>query len=308
MPDKAADRSPNVDQATVTGFGKEWSAFDQSKLTGAEYQKLFDGYFSIFPFESLPEDAEGFDLGCGSGRWAAGIADRVGKLHCIDPSAEALAVAKRRLSHRPNIEFHLATADTLPIKASSQDFGYSLGVLHHIPDTSRALADCVRKLKPGAPFLVYLYYSFDQRPAWYRALWSLSDGLRSRIAELPFPMRKTASNAIATTGLLAPGARRGGCRAARCQRVEFPARRLSPPQFLYDEDGCPGPVWHSPGAALFAKRDRANDAVCRADRYSIQRSGAILGGLWPEGTLTASAQPVAKRTTSANLAATTSAE
>jgi 2-polyprenyl-3-methyl-5-hydroxy-6-metoxy-1,4-benzoquinol methylase len=43
------------------------------------------------------------------------------------------------------------------------DFGYSLGVLHHIPDAQKALSDCVKKLKLGAPFLVYLYYSFDNR-------------------------------------------------------------------------------------------------------------------------------------------------
>jgi ubiquinone/menaquinone biosynthesis C-methylase UbiE len=192
-----AEESRNIDPATVKGFGQEWASYDQSELQGAEYRALFNGYFSIFPFDRLPADAEGFDLGCGSGRWAAGVAGRVGTLHCIDPSADALAVATRRLSHHPNVQFHLAASDTLPMESSSQDFGYSLGVLHHIPDTGRALADCVRKLKPGAPFLVYLYYKFDQRPGWYRALWSLSDVLRSRVAALPFPLRKAVSNAIA---------------------------------------------------------------------------------------------------------------
>ena len=45
----------------------------------------------------------------------------------------------------------------MKIKENSMDFGYSLGVLHHIPDTKEALQKCVSKLKPGAPFLVYLY-------------------------------------------------------------------------------------------------------------------------------------------------------
>ena len=85
----------NLDHATVEGFGQEWSAYDQSGLVGEEYRKLFDGYFRIFPFDELPPNAEGFDLGCGSGRWAAGVAPRVGILHCIDPSEQALAVAKQ---------------------------------------------------------------------------------------------------------------------------------------------------------------------------------------------------------------------
>ena len=146
--------SENVDRATVEGFGREWSAYDQAALTGEEYRKLFDGYFSIFPFDELPPDAEGFDLGCGSGRWAAGVAPRVARLHCIDPSEEALAVARERLKNQANVDLHHAAADTIPLEDASQDFGYSLGVLHHVPDTAKAMSDCVRKLKPGAPFLV----------------------------------------------------------------------------------------------------------------------------------------------------------
>lgn len=187
----------NIDSKTVSGFGREWSAYDQSKLTGPEYQALFDAYFSIFDFDGLPPDAEGFDLGCGSGRWAAGVAPRVRLLHCIDPSGEALNVARKRLRDCPNVRFHLASSDTIPLAEGSQDFGYSLGVLHHIPDTASALRDCIRKLKPGAPFLLYLYYRLDDRPAWYRALWRASDGARRVIAPLPFPLRKAVSAAIA---------------------------------------------------------------------------------------------------------------
>ncbi|MGH6659440.1 MAG: class I SAM-dependent methyltransferase, partial [Sphingomicrobium sp.] len=80
----------NIDHETVAGFGEEWSAFDQSRLDGEDYENEFDGYFEIFPFDSLPRDCEGFDLGCGSGRWAKRVATKVGQLHCIDPSSQAL--------------------------------------------------------------------------------------------------------------------------------------------------------------------------------------------------------------------------
>jgi SAM-dependent methyltransferase len=192
-----AVKSRNLDEPTVRGFGEEWAAFDQSELTAAEYQELFERYFAIFPFGSLPRDAEGFDLGCGSGRWSAGVAGRVGKLHCIDPSAEALAVARRKLAGAANVDFYLAASDSIPLADGSQDFGYSLGVLHHIPDTARALRDCAAKLKPGAPFLLYVYYRLDQRPAWFRAAWKASDLLRRAISMLPFQLRKTATSAIA---------------------------------------------------------------------------------------------------------------
>jgi len=187
----------NLDEKTVLGFGQEWAAFDQSPLQGAEFQQLFDRYFAGFPFDDLPAGAEGFDLGCGSGRWAAAVAPRVGLLHCIDPSPEALAVARRRLSSEPAARFHLASVDAIPLGDASQDFGYALGVLHHVPDTARALGDCVAKLKPGAPFLLYLYYKLDGRPLWYRAIWKASDQVRRTISRLPFRARKGITTGIA---------------------------------------------------------------------------------------------------------------
>lgn len=189
----------NLDEATVSGFGDEWNAFDQSKLSPADFSRWFDAYFGIFPFDTLPPNSEGFDLGCGSGRWATGVANRVGKLHCIDPATKALDVARRNLANSTNVEFHHASATTIPLPDRSQDFGYSLGVLHHIPDPAAALNAAVQKLKPGAPFLAYLYYRFDNRPAWFRAIWQASDTMRRLISRLPFPIRKLTAEAIAAT-------------------------------------------------------------------------------------------------------------
>lgn len=191
-------RSVNIDEVTVLGFGEEWASFTQEKLDPAEQRKLFDQYFSVFPFDQLPPGAEGFDLGCGTGRWAELVAARVGQLHCIDPAAKALAVARQRLKSRTNVRLHECGVDDIPLADGSQDFGYSLGVLHHIPDTEAAMATCVRKLKPGAPFLVYIYYAFDNRPGWYRSLWRVSELGRRAISRLPFGARKAVTSAIAT--------------------------------------------------------------------------------------------------------------
>lgn len=187
----------NIDRRTVADFGREWAAFDQVALDAEEQRLLFSQYFASFPFDDLSNDAEGFDLGCGSGRWAALMAPKVGKLHCIDPAREALEVCKRRLSALPNVEFHLAGADAIPLADASQDFGYSLGVLHHVPDTAQAMRDAARKLKAGAPFLVYLYYNFENRPLWFRLVWRGSDLMRRAIAPLPFPAKKAITTAVA---------------------------------------------------------------------------------------------------------------
>jgi len=188
---------PNIDTATVAGFGEEWAAFDQERLPGDDLRDQFDDYFHIFPFSKLPKGAEGFDLGCGSGRWAQEVAPRVGLLHCIDPSDKALAVAKRKLKQLKNARFHLASVEAIPLKNASQDFGYCLGVLHHVPDTAQGLRDAAAKLKPGAPFLVYLYYALDNRPLWFRSIWRATDAGRRVISALPFRARKLLAEGIA---------------------------------------------------------------------------------------------------------------
>jgi SAM-dependent methyltransferase len=189
--------SVNADTKTVEGFGVEWTRFDQSALPEEELRRIFEGYFRIFPWNELPPEAVGFDLGCGSGRWAKVVASRVGLLHCIDASGDALGVARRNLLQRTNCIFHHASVDQMPIEDGTMDFGYSLGVLHHVPDTLGGIRACVAKLKPGAPFLVYLYYAFDNRPLWFRAIWRINDTVRRVVSRLPYHAKYSISQIIA---------------------------------------------------------------------------------------------------------------
>src|SRR5215813_11653575 len=132
-------KPPNLDRTTVDDFGREWRRFDQRGVPSAELRRTFAEYFALFPWDSLPRDAAGFDAGCGSARWAALVAPRVGWLHCIDASAEALAVAQNSLGGLGNVSFHAAALEAMPLPDNSMDFGYSLGVLHHLPDPGRGL-------------------------------------------------------------------------------------------------------------------------------------------------------------------------
>ncbi len=181
----------------VEGFGDEWSRFDQSALSVNELESMFENYFNIFPWEKLTADAIGFDLGCGSGRWAKFAVRRVGRLVLMDPSERAVEVAKRSLQGQTNCEFHVAGVDEIPFPDEHFDFGYSLGVLHHIPDTENGLRKCVSKLKKGSPFLVYLYYAFDNRPFWFRWIWKLSEMIRRVVSRLPHGLRYVFSQILA---------------------------------------------------------------------------------------------------------------
>lgn len=187
----------NIDRKVVSDFGKEWLQFDQSAVPVDELQRTFNTYFRVFPWQRLPERARGFDLGCGSGRWAKLVAQHVAELHCIDASKEALDVAKKNLIECTNCYFHLASVDNIPLEDNSMDFGYSLGVLHHLPNPAEGIRSCVSKLKTGAPFLLYLYYAFDNKPSWFKSIWLVSDLIRRMLSRAPYPVKYWMSQIIA---------------------------------------------------------------------------------------------------------------
>lgn len=190
----------NIDPEVVRGFGQEWSTFrqDEESLSRDQRAAIFDSYFHIFPWHLLPPGGGvGMDIGCGSGRWSVMVAPRVAHLHLLDVSSEALDVARESLRGCSNVSFHANSVSEIPLPARSLDFAFSLGVLHHVPDTQAAIAVIAEKLKPGAPFLLYLYYAFDNRPPWYRTLWALSNAVRIVTSQLPHSLRRIVSETVA---------------------------------------------------------------------------------------------------------------
>jgi ubiquinone/menaquinone biosynthesis C-methylase UbiE len=193
--------SPNLDTRVAAGFGHEWSSFRQGAedLSATDREAIFESYFRIFPWEALPANPVGIDVGCGSGRWSVMVAPRVGHLHLLDASQDALAVARDNLAQAGNVSFHLASVGDIPLEDNSLDFAFSLGVLHHVPDTAAAIRAIASKLKRGAPFLVYLYYALDNRPWWFRAIWRFSNLFRVVISRAPPWLRLVVSQIIAVT-------------------------------------------------------------------------------------------------------------
>ncbi len=191
------NKSKIIIKKVVNDFGDEWERFDQSQVKKSELKKIFEQYFNIFPLNELNKNLVGFDLGCGSGRWAKFIAPRVKKLNCIDPSTKAISVAKKNLTNFKNINYVNSEVNKKILIKNSQDFGYCLGVLHHIPDTLNGIKICSMMLKKNAPFLIYLYYKFDNRNFLFKSLWEISDFLRLLICFLPFNIKKLFTDFLA---------------------------------------------------------------------------------------------------------------
>lgn len=136
---------------------------------------------------------------------AVGAAKSEANLHCIDPSS-ALDVAMQMLEGHSNVSFHRTSIDDETLPVNSQDFGYSLRVLHHIPDRSQGMRSSVAMLKPGVPFLAYLYYAFDNRSADFNLVWRCSDYLRRIIFRMPSRLKHLVTDALAL-GVCCPLAR-----------------------------------------------------------------------------------------------------
>src|SRR6201997_5523635 len=118
----------NLDLRVARGFGREWSTFrqDAEYLSQQQRQAIFDDYFRIFPWHLLPPGGGvGLDVGCGTGRWSLLVAPRVQHLHLLDPSAEALSVAKANLRGVNNVSYHLDSVASIPLAPKSLDFAFS---------------------------------------------------------------------------------------------------------------------------------------------------------------------------------------
>ena len=100
--------------------------------------------------EVPPSDVETIlDVGCGTGRFAAQLADTFGAAVIgIDPSETMLARAEANVRH-PRVTFRNGNTANLPVEDGSACLLYLSMVYHHIGDRGRAAREFSRALRPG---------------------------------------------------------------------------------------------------------------------------------------------------------------
>jgi len=184
----------NIDPNVVHDFGEEWKKF--SVHNDESVKELRKEYFDIIDESIVNKHTYMIDIGCGSGRWTDYFVDKAGFIEAIDPS-DAVFAADKMLGSKENVRITKASVDTLPWDDNTFDFGMSIGVLHHIPNTKQALIDCVKKIKPGGYFYVYLYYRFDDRGFLFKSIFYLSNLLRLVISRMPQGLKKFTCDVLA---------------------------------------------------------------------------------------------------------------
>lgn len=99
------------------------------------------------------------EVGCGLGTDGINFA-RAGAMYTgIDLTEASIELVRRRFEIEGlNANLKVADAESLPFADASFDLAYSHGVLHHTPDTQRAVDELHRVLKPGGAAMVMLYH------------------------------------------------------------------------------------------------------------------------------------------------------
>jgi SAM-dependent methyltransferase len=173
----------NVMRRTQASFGYEWTHFSNWEPSG---EVSFQDYFGGLDLSTL-RAARVLDAGCGMGRHARLMADSVAHLVAVDFS-HAIDQAARNVADRQNVDCVQADLLHLPFDDETFDYVYSIGVLHHLPDTSAALRRVVAKVKQGGRVRVYLYW---KRSGMSGALLSLAGLCRRITTRLPFSILRT---------------------------------------------------------------------------------------------------------------------
>lgn len=172
--------APTADKRAVGDF---WEAGSCGEIyaEGADERARFEAQakvrYTLEPFihrfarfhEGAGKDVLEIGVGMGADHveWArSGPRSLVG----IDLTARAVGFTRRRLSlYGLSSNVRTGDAETLPFADASFDIVYSWGVLHHSPDTQRAVDEVRRVLRPGGRAAVMVYH----RPALVgKVLWA----------------------------------------------------------------------------------------------------------------------------------------
>jgi SAM-dependent methyltransferase len=121
-------------------YTKEWHIPDAADFAGARGLRVLE-------------------IGCGLGTDGAQFARAGAEYTGVDLTDAAIELARKRFEIEGLAgEFRIADAENLDFAAESFDLVYSHGVLHHTPDTARAVQEIHRVLKPGGRAIVMLYH------------------------------------------------------------------------------------------------------------------------------------------------------
>ena len=153
---------------------EQWSKDPAGAIYGREHEvgtrEFFDAverhrYTEYAPW--MPEvmgfkdfgGARLLEVGCGMGTDLLQFARGGAKVTGVDLTPRSIDISRQHLAVYGECgDFAIADCEQLPFASESFDVAYSNGVLHHTPDTARAVSEIHRVLRPGGQARVMLYH------------------------------------------------------------------------------------------------------------------------------------------------------
>ncbi|KAB2876310.1 MAG: class I SAM-dependent methyltransferase [Ideonella sp.] len=141
---------------------------------------LADCFGGEFDLRTMPPPRPGgqrasiLDLGCGVGFWSAEFAMRgLQGIVAADLTQRALEITRERLRVLDvQAQLRQENAEQLSFADASFDHVNCQGVVHHTPDTDRAVAEIARVLKPGGTACLSVYHRNVLLRLWPALRWA----------------------------------------------------------------------------------------------------------------------------------------
>ncbi len=146
----------------VQSFSFEWNVHDRTQLDIYRDDRPSEREF-VAKTAFTPEFLKGkliLDAGVGAGRYADVASRWGGDVVGVDLSY-AVEAAQRNLGERPNVWIAQADIGALPFRPGTFDVIFSIGVLHHTPNTRHYFEKLVPLLAPGGVIAIWVYPRSD---------------------------------------------------------------------------------------------------------------------------------------------------
>lgn len=172
----ARDAEAEIKRRTSDSFAYEWEHFGSPR---PEWQQNFIDYMRPLT-EDFFRGRRVLDVGAGSGRHSAYATILGAEVVAVD-RGRTIDVARRNL---PAAALTVqADAERLPFETEIFDLVVSIGVLHHLSDTERALRSIARYAKVDGRVHIYLYWVPER--ASHRIVLKLVTAARQLTVKLP---------------------------------------------------------------------------------------------------------------------------